>query len=448
MSRQGRHGQGFFYGWIVSGGATLSYFFTNGVAYYLPQNLFPRLIEEFGLTVSQVSLAGALTFMVGGLSAPLAGLLIDRYGAVKVLRCGILVLAITATLYPFTASLWQLYLLHMLFGVTMVSAGLMINVVLLSNWFNIKRGMVIGVLVAGSSLAGFILPNLISGLVASPDYGWRWGFGVAAALIWLLPVPAVWLFVREKPADVGQFPDGLAEPPRGHEDPAALPGVTLREAMRTQTLWALALGSFCLWFSITAVNSQLTLFLEQEAGLAIRQATLFYSLVLGFSVAGKFLFGWLADHRSKQEVMIIASLVLLAGCLLLFQVPGGTLMLTDSVAQLALFTLVYGLGFGGAFTMIQLVCIASFGQRELGRILGLIIFIDTIGAVLGIAGIGMLRDLTGDYLLPFLIVAAVALVGAVNMWFVRPLDFAAAVETASPPLPGTTAPSSGTAPRH
>ncbi len=447
MSRGGRQGQGFFYGWIVSGGATLAYFFTNGVAYYLPQNLFPRLIEDFGLTVSQVSLAGALTFMVGGLSAPLAGLLIDRYGTVKVLRCGILVLAITATLYPFTASLWQLYLLHMLFGVTMVSAGLMINVVLLSNWFNVKRGRVIGVLVAGSSLAGFVLPNLISGLVASPDYGWRWGFGLAAALIWLLPVPAVWLFVREQPADVGQFADGLDAPPRGHENPQALPGVTLREALRTRTLWALALGSFCLWFSITAVNSQLTLFLEQEAGLGIRQATLFYSLVLGFSVAGKFLFGWLADHRPKQEVMIVASLVMLAGCLLLFQWPGGTLMLTDRVPQLAVFTLVYGLGFGGAFTMIQLVCIASFGQRELGRILGLIIFIDTIGAVLGIAGIGLLRDATGDYLLPFLIVAAVALIGAINMWFVRPLDFAATTTaTPAPPVPRTAAPSSPTPP--
>lgn len=425
MKSGARTGQGFFYGWIVSGGATLAYFFTNGVAFYLPQNLFPRLIEDFGLSVAQVSLAGAVTFMVGGLTAPLAGLLIDRYGAVRVLKVGILLLALSTSLYPFTTALWQLYVLHMVFGLTMVTAGLMINVVLLSNWFHVKRGMVIGILVAGSSLAGFLLPNMISWLVAHPDYGWRWGFGLAAALVWLLPVPAVLLFMKEKPADVGQFPDGLPEPPKGHGDPAALPGVTLREAMRTTTLWALALGSFCLWFSITAVNSQITIFLEQEAGLPIRQATLLYSLVLGFSVGGKFLFGWLADHWPKQRVMILASLVMLAGCLLLFRLPPGELALTTSVPQLAVFTLVYGLGFGGAFTMIQLVCIASFGQRELGRILGLVIFIDTMGAVLGIAGVGFLKDFTGSYLVPFAIVTLVALIGAINMWFVRPLDFAA-----------------------
>ena len=418
-----RPGQGFFYGWIISGGATLSYFFSNGVAFYLPQNLFPRLMEDFGLSVSQVSLAGALTFMVGGLSAPLAGLVIDRYGAARVLKVGILILAVSTSLYPFTTALWQLYALHLVFGLTMVAAGLMINVVLLSSWFNVKRGMVVGILVAGSSLAGFLLPNMISGLVASPDYGWRWGFGLAALLVWLVPVPIVLLFVKDKPADVGQFPDGLDHPPVGQENPAALPGLTLRQAMRTSTLWALALGSFCLWFSITAVNSQITIFLEQEAGLAIRQATLLYSLVLGFSVLGKFLFGWLADHHPKQRVMIIASLVMLLGCLLLFELPVDGIALTSSVPQLVLFTLIYGLGFGGAFTMIQLVCVASFGQRELGKILGFVIFIDTVGAVIGIAGIGFLKDYTGAYLAPFSVVTLMALIGAINMWFVRPLDF-------------------------
>jgi hypothetical protein len=240
-------------------------------------------------------------------------------------------------------------------------------------------------------------------------------------------------FVQEA-ADTGltvsQLQTALSQLSASPDLPAALkrryielPGVTLREAMRTTTLWALALGSFCLWFSITAVNSQVTIFFEQEAGLAIRQATLLYSLVLGFSVVGKFAFGWLADHRSKQQVMILASLVMLAGCLLLFEFPTGELALTTNVQQLALFTFVYGLGFGGAFTMIQLVCVASFGQRELGKILGLVIFIDTIGAVLGIAGIGFLKDYTGTYVVPFAIVVMMAVIGAINMWFVRPLDF-------------------------
>lgn len=411
-----------FYGWVICLGATLAYFFTNGVAYYLPQNLFPRLMEDFAVSVSAVSLAGALTFMMGGISAPIVGWLIDRHGAVRVLRFGILVLAVAASLYPFTTALWQIYVLHMLFGVTMVTAGLMINVVLLSNWFNVRRGMVVGILVAGSSLAGFLLPNLVSLFVADPAYGWRWGFGCAALLVWLLPVPAVFLLLRERPEDIGQFPDGSPHAAPGHESGKPAPGATFRQALRTGTLWMLALGSFCLWFSISAVNSQITIFFEQEGGLPIREATLLYSLVLAFSVTGKLLFGWLADYRSAKEVMILSSLTLLAGCLLLFEPRLAEPSLTTSKTQLTCFTVVYGLGFGGAFTMIQLVCVASFGQRELGKILGLIVMCDTVGAVIGIAGIGFMKDLSGTYTQPFMIVTVVAVVGLVNMILIRPLD--------------------------
>lgn len=413
---------GFFYGWFVCLAATLAYFFTNGVAYYLPQNLFPRLMEDFDVSVSAISIAGALTFMMGGISAPIVGWLIDRQGAVRVLRFGILVLAVSASLYPFTTALWQVYALHLFFGLTMVTAGLMINVVLLSSWFTLRRGMVVGILVAGSSLAGFLLPNLVAVFVADPDYGWRWGFGCAALLIWLMPVPAVLFLVKERPADVGQFPDGLSQPPPGQESGQPLPGATFRQALRTGTLWMLALGSFCLWFSISAVNSQITIFFEQEGGLPIREATLLYSLVLAFSVTGKLLFGWLADYRPAKEVMILASLTLLAGCLLLFEPQLGTPTLSSSKAQLTMFTIVYGLGFGGAFTMIQLVCVASFGQRELGKILGFIVFCDTVGAVIGIAGIGFLKDFSGAYTLPFIIVTGVAVLGLVNMVFIRPLN--------------------------
>ena len=71
--------------------------------------------------------------------------------------------------------------------------------------------------------------------------------------------------------------------------------------------------------------------------------------------------------------------------------------------------------------MIQLVCVASFGQRDLGKILGFIVFCDTVGAVIGIAGIGFMKDLSGAYTLPFMIVTGVAAIGFVNMVFIRPL---------------------------
>ena len=115
--------------------------------------------------------------------APFVGAAIDRLGVVRVIRTGLIVLALTFSAYPFAQSLQHLYVLHAAIAVGLVFAGLMPNVVLLSNWFITRRGTVVGLLVAGSSLAGAILPVSIAPLVNDPAQGWRVGFGVLAARI-------------------------------------------------------------------------------------------------------------------------------------------------------------------------------------------------------------------------------------------------------------------------
>ena len=72
--------------------------------------------------------------------------------------------------------------------------------------------------------------------------------------------------------------------------------------------------------------------------------------------------------------------------------------------------------------MIQLVCVESFGQRSLGKILGMIIGIDSIGGMLGTIVTGQLKTTTGSYLVPFGIVAIVAAIALFNVLLVRPVQ--------------------------
>ncbi len=417
---------GLYYGWYVAAACLVIYFFTNGMSLFVPQNLFPRFMETFDATEGQVSLTTGLMFGLAAILAPLAGALVDRFGPLHIVRIGICIMAVCFAAYPFARSLTDLYILHIGLAFGLVLGGLLVNVVLLSNWFIRYRGAVIGLLTAMSSFGGFVLPNAISPLVNNPEYGWRWGFGALAVAFCLFALLPGFLVLRERPADVGQAPDGDGEHPADSDATAtAVDGVPFAAALRSRTLWVLAIGSACLWFTFQAINSQATIFLELEAGLAPRAATQLYTMILGFSIAGKFLFGALSDRIAKRTVIRITSAVLLTGCLCLFTLDGPTVALATDTRQLMLFAIVFGLGYGGSFTMIQLVCVESFGQRSLGKVLGFIMCIDSIGGMLGTILTGQLKTVTGSYLLPFTIVAVVAAIALCNVLLIRPVTRAA-----------------------
>ncbi len=421
MSTQPRY----FYGWLIAGVCVLVYFFTNGMTIFVPQNLFPRFMEDFSADAGQVSITATISFLGTAVMAPFVGWLIDRFGVLRIIHVGLLFLAICFCLYPFAANLQQLYLLHAGFALGLVLCGLMPNVVLLSQWFVRYRGAVVGLLTSASSLAGGLLPLAIAPLVLNPDYGWRWGFGaLAIAFIVFGLIPGL-LALKASPGDVGQLPDGRIATDGENTLATRLAqeqsGVPFAVALRSRTLWALAVSSACLWYSIISINSQATIFFEQDAGLTPANATLLYSAIFWCSVAGKFLFGALSDKISKQKVMLISATLLFCGSMLVFTPGSDGIQLSQNPPQLMAFAVVFGLGYGGSFTMIQLVCVECFGQRALGKLLGIIIFVDSLGGALGTALSGQLKANTGSYLLPFATVTVVAFVAIIGVLLIKPL---------------------------
>jgi len=397
------------YRWVIAAVVILIYFFTNGMAIFVPQNLFPRLMEEFSVSAGEISRVIFVTLMVCAFLAPFAGALIDRYGVLKIIRAGLVVMLICFLCYPFAQSIEHLYMIHAGLAVGLVCAGLMPNVVMLTAWFQRGRGAVVGVLASGSSLAGAVLPLAIAPLVLDPEYGWRWGMGALCIAFFLFSFLPGFLLLRP------------AATPASNNTNVPLDGVEYKDAIRSITLWALAIGSACLWFSIQAMNSQVSIFFEQEAMLTPQRATLLFSLIFWASFFGKFAFGAISDFIKKRHVMQVASCILFAGCLSLFDYQDGILTLTRDEARLTLFAFVFGLGFGGCFTMIQLVAVESFGQRSLGKILGVIVFVDSSGAALGTILIGQLRTSTGDYVVPFAVVAGVTAIAVVAVSLIRPI---------------------------
>ena len=198
-------------------------------------------------------------------------------------------------------------------------------------------------------------------------------------------------------------------------------GVSLWTSIKSRALWCLGIGSACLWFSIQGLNSQITIFFEQEANFSPQQAVFLFSILFWFSFIGKFTFGAISDKIPKRKVLLIASIILFIGSLLLFDISHNHISLTQNTMKLTLFTVIFGLGFGGSFSMIQLVAVEIFGKAYLGRILGIITFVDGMGAALGTNLLSQIKTNSGSYLVPFIIVAGVALIAIINVFLIKPI---------------------------
>jgi len=414
-----------FYGWHVAISCSLIYFFVNSMTLFVPQNLFPTFIEEFSLNREQASLTVRNTLLFAALLSPFSGILIDKYGVTVVMRIGIIVMAFTYSFYPFASSIETLYRLHILMAAGLVMTGLGPNVIIVSNWFNKHRGKVVGMVVASSSLGGATLPLLISPIVSNPDWGWRWGFGLLAVLFWIFAVIPVYKIIRPSPESMGLSPDGIEEM---SQDKITKPiedkdMTTIKDAIFSRALWCLAIGSACLWFSIQGLNSQIRIFFELDSGFTAQQSVLLFSIIYWFSFIGKFSFGALSDKLPKRTVLFLSSCVLFIGSLLLFEISDNEVILTQNTIQLSLFTIFFGLGFGGSFSMIQLVAVESFGKKYLGRMLGIISMIDGLAAA-GATQLlaAMADDASGSYLKAFGLVAAVTLIGIINVFFIKPIE--------------------------
>ena len=172
----------------------------------VPGVLIDPLRDEFGWSVSTISAAVAVNMALYGLTAPFAAALMERFGIRRVVMCALLVVALGSGLTVFMTTSWQLILLWgVLVGLGTGSMALSLVATVTGRWFVARRGLVSGILTAGSAAGQLIfLP-----LVAWIDSVWGWraaSLGTTAAALAVLPLVA-WL-LRDRPRDLGVTPYG------------------------------------------------------------------------------------------------------------------------------------------------------------------------------------------------------------------------------------------------
>ncbi|MBN1685075.1 MAG: MFS transporter [Spirochaetales bacterium] len=405
-----------FYGNYIIAAAVGIILYTGGIVHFGFTAVFEPIVNEFGWSYAQVSLASSLRGFEMGLLAPLIGILVDKFGPRRLIFCGSLSIAIGFVLLSRVSTLAGFYgaFLFIALGMSTCSGTVLLTAV--TNWFRRKAGLAIGIVSSGFGLGGLMVP-LVTLLVDS--LGWRtamliFGLGMVAIV---LPLSFV---IRHKPEQYGYLPDGdEAVPVRsgGVRRKAAAPdpevSVHPRQALRGRVFWQLAIASACHAFVIGAVVTHLMPYLSSVGVSRSLSSVIAFILPLA-SIAGRLGSGWLSDRIGSRFVFSLSFLLMIVGMLIFAYIGSGRQWL------LIPFVFALSLGWGLSVTTRTTLVRQHFGRAHFGKIIGAIFGVMMIGNITGAPLAGRMYDTVGSYHVAWLSFAVIALVGTILVFTIPP----------------------------
>ena len=399
------------YRWIILAVCFFTITFTNGLTLgglvVFDRELLNYLSEVTGGEIlrQELKLKDAITLWSTAVFAFIAGIIIDRVGVRSLMVSGMFLLSATFYFYAKSDSLADMYIIHIFQGIVLSVSGMVINVVLISKWFNDNRGLAIGVLLAGTSVGNGIFPQINTYLLTISDGDWRQVM-MWLALIPLAYAPILFALIKEKPEDVETNEDNEAK--NDFKASSIEGGFTLQETLMSSNFWFLSVMAFCTFYSILAMIGHVFLMLDGE-GYSPQISATGVSIIFIGGFIGKVISGKLAEMIGRKIVLVGGVAMMLAGSLLIV-----SSIFYKNPLLIWIGLSLYGTGWGGLYTLIQLLVADLFGLIAIGKIMGVINIIDTIGGGLGPIITAVIYDSTQSYLLPFLVISALLVIALIS----------------------------------
>ena len=399
----------------------------------VPGVLIDPLHEEFGWSLSTISLAVAVNLALYGLTAPFAAALMDRWGVRRVVVTALLVVAVGSGLTVGMTASWQLLLLWgVLVGIGTGSMALSLVATITGRWFVARRGLVSGVLTAAGATGQLVFLPVVAGV--TERWGWRpAALGTAAAALAVVPL-VLWL-MRDRPRDLGVAPYGGTpaddrDPVGGNPARTAVAGLT--GAVRTRPFWLLAGGFLICGASTNGLVQPHFIPAAHEHGMPVTTAAGLLAVVGVFDVAGTVLSGWLTDRVDPRALLLAYYALRGMSLFLLPQLFG-----TDVRASMLAFIVFYGLDWVATVPPTLALCRAHFGTRA-PVVFGWVFAAHQLGAAGAAFGAGVVREVTGSYDAAWYGAAVLCLVAALLSISVRRTPTAPALPAQGPGPGGAT----------
>jgi len=385
----------------------------GSVVFYNPAVLgvFSTSLEaEFGWNRSDVALAVSLGSLVSAGVAPLAGLMIDRWGGRWVIGLSGLFMAACAVLLGNIDTFWQFVTLYTIGRAVATGAMHPASFVAVANWF-VRRRLFVGGIVSMAPRLGAAFIPLLATVVIAASNSWRAGWIALAVVALVAGLPSLLVMYR-RPEDRGLLPDGDPSPIDGAATAASTErAFTLHEAVRTPAYWLVGCGTTLMVFVGPSINFHQIPHL-MDRGLSGPQAAIIVTAGSMTGALGGVLGGLVAARITMRWTAVCSLLGMSGGTVLL-------LVASDFVGA-ALFALIYGLSFGAQLAINQMVYAEYFGRRSVGLIRSSFQPAQLTMSAAGPFVVGLWFAQNGSYTAPLLGLSGLLIIAAFVFAFAEP----------------------------
>jgi len=374
-----------------------------------PSVLIVPLEDAFGWGRDQISFAIAVNVLLFGLTAPFAAALMERFTVRKVVMAALTTVSTGAFLTTFVHAPWQLVLTWgVIVGIGTGSMALVFAATIANRWFVKRRGLVVGALTAAAATGQLVfLPGLTT---LSESYGWK-SIGLTIGAAAMLMVPLIYLFLREKPADLGMLPYGAPDdwqaPAKPTMNAAKLAFVTLKEASAHRDFWILVGSFFVCGLSTSGLIGTHFIPAAHDHGMGQVVAASLLALIGVFDVIGTLASGWLTDKFDPRKLLFFY--YFLRG-LSLFLLP--SILFSTVHPSTLVFVIFYGLDWVATVPPTIMLCRTILGPDRATVIYGWVFAAHQIGGSIAAFGAAVLRVKLGDYAAAFYISGTLCLVSS------------------------------------
>jgi MFS family permease len=332
--------------------------------------------REFGWGRARFAVALFVFQMVGAVSMPFIGKLIDRCGIRRITLTFIVLFCISIALLSEARSAIEFAALYGIAGLAGSGRGPIAYTKAISAWFEDHRGLALGIGMTGLGMGASVIPEITRLLIR--DVGWRGAYLGLAVIVFMVSFPTVALFIRE-PAQLGN------ELSQAKVTQATIP---VERPLRSGKFWLLAIAILLASTALTGTFTHIIPLLT-DTGVSLQLATSIVSVAALALILGQFVAGFALDRLPAAVVAGSFLVPAIVGIILIGF--GGTYI------EVLLGSILVALGIGAEANLAAFLVSRHFGLSRFGETFGAVLAVSVLGNGLGPWVMGVAYDRRHSY---------------------------------------------------